>query len=179
MAERLRSRPWFMRLVFLMLCISLMFLHLLPLETLPRGWAGPDLMLAFVFAWVLRRPEYIPALNIALIFLLADLLLQRPPGLWAALVLMTSEILRRRAPALRDLPFSVEWINIATSMVAITVCYHLILIILLIETDPLNLSLMQLLMTILTYPLFVLISQTLFGVRKPGPGDVNVLRTGA
>ena len=47
-----------------------------------RFLIGPDLLIAFAFAWSLRRPEYVPSLLLALLFLLADLLLQRPPGLW-------------------------------------------------------------------------------------------------
>ena len=62
---------------------------LLPLQTTPRSLAGPDLLLAFAVAWCLRRPEFVPPLALALAFLLADLLLQRPPGLWALLALFT------------------------------------------------------------------------------------------
>ena len=73
------SRTWPMRAAFVALSLALIFVHLLPLETVPRKWAPPDILLAFAFAWVLRRPDYVPALLVAGVFLMADLLLQRPP----------------------------------------------------------------------------------------------------
>ena len=68
MAERNTSFLWMMRAVYLGLCIFVIFLHLLPLDTQPRAWAGPDLMLALTFAWTLRRAEYVPPLLVAAIF---------------------------------------------------------------------------------------------------------------
>src|SRR6056297_679498 len=164
MAERKRHNRWLMRLLYVALCLALIFLHLLPLETLPRGWAGPDLLLALTFAWLLRRPDYVPPLLIAAIFLLADLLFQRPPGLWAAMVLLGSEALRAREPGLRDLTFAVEWLSVVTTLVAMMV-----------DQAPLGLSLMQVIATLLVYPLVAIVSKMVFGVRKIAPGDIDAL----
>ena len=59
-----------------------------------RTVIGPDLLIAFALAWSLRRPEYVPTLLLAILFLLGDLLLQRPPGLWALLALLACENLK-------------------------------------------------------------------------------------
>ena len=80
MTDLSRSRLWLMRMGFVALGLVILFFHLLPLETTPRGWAGPDLLLGFACEGGLRRPEYVPALFLALVFLLADLLLKRPPA---------------------------------------------------------------------------------------------------
>lgn len=175
MAERNLTRLWTMRAVYLGLCLSLIFLRLLPLDTLPQGWAGPDLIVAITFAWAVRRPEFTPPLLIAAVLLLADLMFQRPPGLWAALVLMGSEALKRRAPVLRNLSFPSEWATLATILVAIVIGYRLVLSLLLVDQAPLALSLMQLFLTLAVYPLVVMISGTLFGVRKIRPGEADGL----
>jgi rod shape-determining protein MreD len=65
MTDLSRSRLWVMRLSFVALALVILFFHLLPLETTPRPWAGPDLLLGFACAWGLRRPEYVPALFLA------------------------------------------------------------------------------------------------------------------
>ncbi len=169
-------RPWFMRSVFFILCMALLFVQLLPLDTVPKVWAAPELVVVVTFAWVLRRPEYAPPVLIALIFLLADLLVQRPPGLWAALVLLGSETLRNRAPGLRDLTFPVEWLTVSTTLVIMTLGYRILLGITVVDQAPLGLSLIQLVMTLIAYPLVVLVTRTVFGVRKMAPGDVDAGR---
>ena len=175
MAERKRHNRWVMRAVYACLCITLIFLHLLPLDTLPRGWAGPEIMLALTFAWVLRRPDHVPPILIASVFLLADLLFQRPPGLWAALVLLGSETLRAREPGLRDLTFAAEWAAVATTLVAMTLGYRVVLALLLVDQAPLGLSLMQLVATLVAYPFVALLSHWAFGVRKIAPRDIDAL----
>lgn len=164
-------RPWIMRGLYFLICMVLLFVQLLPLDTVPKAWAAPELILAVTFAWVVRRPEFAPAALIALIFLLADMLVQRPPGLWAALVLLGSEALRNRAPGLRDLTFPVEWLTVATVLVIMTLGYRIILSLTVVDQAPLGLSLIQLLMTLIAYPIVVLITQSVFGVRKRAPGD--------
>jgi len=175
MAERTKPGIWAMRLVYAGLCLMLIFLHLLPLDTVPRGWAGPDLVLALTCAWVIRRPDFVPVLLIAALFLLMDLLYQMPPGLWAALAVVGTEALRRRAPALRDLTFAAEWFTVAVILSAMTVGNQLVLALLLVDRPPLGLYLMQLLMTLACYPVVAYMSQIAFGVRKQAPGDVDAM----
>lgn len=175
MAERTRTGVWVMRLVYTGLCLVLIFLHLLPLDTVPRGWAGPDLILALTCAWVIRRPDFAPLLLIALIFLLMDLLYQMPPGLWAALTVIGTQALRRRVTVLRDLTFMAEWVTVAVILSAMTVGNQLVLALLLVDRPPLGLYLMQLLMTLASYPIVAYLSQIAFGVRKQAPGDVDAM----
>ena len=176
MAERGRAYPWAMRALYAGLCVVLVFLRLLPLDMLPRGWAGPDVILALTFAWSLRRPEFVPPLLVAAVFVLCDLLLHRPPGLWAALVVIGSQTLRARAPDLRDLSFTMEWVSVATTLVAMTLGYRVILGIAMTDQAPPGLSLMEMMMTLLAYPLVVLASNWLLGVRKIAPGELDAMR---
>lgn len=176
MAERSRLHVWVMRAVFALLCLAVIFWRLLPLDTLPHGWAGPDFITALSFAWVLRRPDYAPIALIAVIVLLADLMFQRPPGLWAALVVLGCGTLTVRAPGLRDLSFGAEWLTVAMVIAAITGAYRLILALLIVPQAPLGLSLMQMAMTVLCYPLVVLASALLAGVRRAKPGETVIGR---
>ncbi len=178
MAERSVTFLWSMRAVFVGLCGLAIFLQFLPLNPLPSGWAAPDLMVAITFAWILRRPEYTPLLLIAGMFLLADFLFHRPPGLWAAMVLIGSQALRARAPDLRDLTFPMEWLSVATTLIAMAIGYRIILAVFLIDLPPLAPSLTQLVSTLVAYPIVVLVSQTLFRVRKIAPGEVDAMRSG-
>ncbi len=175
MAEHGLYRLNAMRALYLGLCLFLIFLNLLPLNMVPQGWAGPDLMLALSYAWVLRRPDYVPALLVVGVFLLTDFLFHRPPGLWSAAVLIGLTVLRSRAAGLRDLTFAVEWLSVTIVILAIMSGYRIILAILLLEQPALGLSLVQATMTILAYPLVAGISQVLFGVRKPTPGDIGIM----
>lgn len=168
-------RLWLMRAAFPLLVLGIVLVHLLPLETGPKRWAGPDLILGFACAWSLRRPEYVPALSLALVFLLTDLLLQRPPGLWAMLALIGCEYLKTSGRTLRDSAFPSEWLTVGTVIVAIVAANRLILAILLIDTPALGLTLFQTGATLLFYPVIVLITHSLMGVRKTAPGDLDGL----
>ncbi|MFD0858642.1 rod shape-determining protein MreD [Roseovarius aquimarinus] len=171
MTEESRAHLWAMRGLFAALCLGVIFWRILPLDTLPAGWAGPDLIVALAFAWALRRPSFVPALLVAVVVLLADLMFQRPPGLWAALVVLACEALKARAPGLRDMGFGPEWLTVGVALLAITLAYRLSLAILLIPQAPLGLSLMQMAMTVLCYPLVVLVSSLALGVRKAKPSE--------
>lgn len=176
MDERGQAYLWAMRALFLALCAGVMFLRLMPLDTLPRGWAGPDLIVALVLAWSLRRPEYVPPLLIAAVMLLTDLLFQRPPGLWAALVVIGSQALKARAQDLRDLTFMMEWASVATTLVVMTLGFRIVLGITLVDQAPLGLSLMEMVATLLAYPVVVFASHFVLGVRKAAPGDLDAMR---
>ena len=196
---------WAMRLGFVLLVFLILFFHLLPLDTQPIGlfmpdllplentapaearlevllgheqprrWIGPDLILSFACAWSLRRPEYVPALSLALVFLFADLLLQRPPGLWALLALIGCENLKSRARSLRDANFTAEWITVGDVIISITLLNQIVMALMLIDTPKLALILSELGMTLLFYPLIVLITHSLMRVRKTAPGDLDGL----
>lgn len=175
MSDAPRARVWVGRATYAGLCLLLMFLALLPLGMIPPAFAGPDLILAVTLAFVARRPDFVPVALLAAVFLLADLLLQRPPGLGAAVVLVVTEMLRSRAGGLRNMPFPLEWIAVALCVAAVTFGTRLILALTMTPQAPLGLSLIQMVMTILCYPLVVALARLLFGVSRPAPGEVDAL----
>lgn len=175
MAEGSTPRVWAMRLMFVILAMLLIFSKLMPLDFQPQVWAGPDMLVALTFAWALRRPEFVPALSVALIILLADLLFLRPPGLWAALMVIGTQALKNRARTLRDQPFMMEWLAVAGIFLAISLANRLVLAVLMIPQAPLGLTVIHVVMTLICYPVVVIISQWVFGVRKAAPGDLDRL----
>lgn len=171
------SRIWMMRLAFLMLGFFVIFLALLPLDTTPRRFAGPEFLVLITVVWIVRRPEYVPALSVAALFLLADFLFQRPPGALTAIMVVTCEVLRRRALILRDATFFTDWLTAAGAITAIALANRLFLAVFLVEQLPLGLTLIQMIMTIAAYPAVVVGCRLVFGLRKASPGDLDAQRS--
>ncbi|MDF1856093.1 rod shape-determining protein MreD [Pseudooceanicola sp.] len=169
------ARLWLMRLSFALIGLAIILIDLMPLETAPRRWAGPDLLLALIFAWTIRRPAYAPLLIVALLMLLSDLMLQRPPGLMAALVVLGCEWLKGRGRAMRELPFAAEWLAASVAMAGVVIGYRVLLVVFVTDLPPLFLNLMQLVVSAAIYPLVVLASVLLFGLRKQSPGEAAAL----
>jgi rod shape-determining protein MreD len=175
MMDSVILRAWMYRGIFVLCAIALAFARLLPVSALPLGWPGPDVMVSLAFAWVLRRPEYVPVLLIAAVFLAADLLFQRPPGLWTAVVVMGSEVLRRRAHSSVELPLLAEWALFTGTLFAITVAYQGALWLTMSETVRAGLVGIGFAQTVLLYPLVVFLCHFVFGVRRAMPGSVERL----
>lgn len=175
MIENSSARLWTMRAGYVALGLMILFFQLLPLETLPRRFTGPDLLVAFTFAWAVRRPDYVPILVVAGLMLMADMLFQRPPGLLSALIVLMNEALKRRAPGLRDQTFAVEWLIVSIAVTAVMLGNRMVLSVLLIPQAPLGLTLIQTAMTLVTYPVVALVTSFAFGVRKIQPGDADAI----
>ena len=175
MVDLARNRIWLGRLGFLTLALVIVFALLLPLDTLPRAWVGPDLLLLVTLVWVGRRPDHVPLPVVAGLFLLTDLLFLRPPGLWTALVVILTEVLRARARGLRGMPFLAEWVTVGIGVVAITVAWRFGHAIALVPQAPPLLAIIQTAMTILCYPLAAGLAYLAFGINRPAPGEVDAL----
>ena len=175
MVDPITTRRWMYRGLFLLIAATIIFFQLLPLDLTAGRWPGPDLIVAFAIAWVMRRPDYVPVLLVAAVFLLMDMLFMRPPGLWTALVVVGLEFLRTREPYSRDLPFALEWVLVASVLTAMTISARLIQMIFAIAQPSFGLIILQLGATVICYPLVVAASRTLFGIRTIAPGEVDQL----
>ena len=190
---------WTYRLIFVLLSLAIISLRLLPLEqsSLPtaqpnvlgdEGTAlrtfisnlfaslpGPDILVLLTFAWVVRQPTLVPFGLMAAVFLLADFLFLRPPGLWTLLMVLASESVRRKRLTMTELPFLVEWGGVALAIMSMVLLNRLFLWMLLVDLDSLGLTLAHAIVTILTYPFVVGISKFVFGLRKLGPTELEAL----
>lgn len=175
MVDPRTARRWGYRALYLAICAGLIFLHLLPVDLQAGRYPGPDIMLCLTVAWVLRRPRFVPIWLIAFVFLVADMLFMRPPGLWTALVVIGVEFLRAREAQSRETSFSAEWAMVAAVLAVMTLANRAILGLTMVEQVSLGLTLLQLVFTVLAYPVVVLVSRVLFGVRKIAPGELEAL----
>lgn len=166
MAEGIFSRKWLMRLIYVVIGLTLLFLQLLPLETTPRRWAGPDFLVVLSLAWAVRQPDYTPPLLVAGMFLLADFLLMRPPGLMAAIMVVACEVQRNRSASMRDATFATEWLTAAAVMMLGVTGYRALSSLFLLEQVSFGLMLMQVMMNVAFYPVVVLLSHLFCGVRR-------------
>ncbi len=174
--DRAVTHLWAKRGLYVALAILVVFLHLLPLDAKPDRLPFPDVLIALTYAWVLRRSEYVPVLIIAIVMFMADLLLQRPPGLLAALVVLGAAYLHTAAPGMRDAGFVSEWTTVGAVIATVFVLDRMILAILSVQQATLGPVIIQVLMTIAIYPLMVLLSQTAFGVRRKSVADNGTAR---
>ena len=158
-------------LLFLAAAWVLLFVRLLPLSGGIAGWPGPDLGLALILAWVLRRPDQLAAPVIVLAVLAEDLLLMRPLGLWAAIVLLGSEAARLREPRWRDQPFMVEWLRVGILIGAMMLGYRIVQILAVLPVPALGQVILQYLATVAAYPPVVFAARWLIGLRRAGHGD--------
>ena len=172
-ADAVPAGHWPYRLLFLALAALSLFVRLLPLGNVPSVWPGIDLLLCLTFAWVLRRPDYVPALLILLVFLVEDMLTLRPPGLWAAIVVLGTEFLRNREPLTRELPFALEWAMVAAVALGMMLVNRMVLAITVTPQPGFATSFLQSVLTILAYPAIVGFSRLLFGLRKSATGEVD------
>lgn len=154
--------------LFIALAATLVFIRILPLSTAPRVIPGPDLLICLAFAWVQRRPDYLPPLLLGAVMFLADIVMMRPPGLWAVLVIVGAEFLRSRHSPGAEMPFVAEWGLMAVVTLAITALYAMILGLLGVGGVLPTLLLVQAFLTVTLYPLVVAFTVGILNIRKPG-----------
>ena len=162
--------------IFIFISTLFLFLRLLPIDLIARNWAFPDFLICFMLAWSMRKPEAIPAILIALIFLLEDFLFQRPPGLYAALALLACEWSKRQALSAEEFPFLIEWLVAIISIFALFVSYRLLLYLSFTALPPLRLGLFELFGTIISYPAAVGICRYILRMRSPRSNSLDKIK---
>jgi len=173
MAETVEERRALYWLLYAAIGFGLFFVHFLPQQTLPSRIAPPDILMALTFAWSIRRPEFVPLILVAVMFLLADLLYHRPPGVLAACTVIGVEFLRSRAHDMRRAPFPLEWVLVGVTVIGVFTLARLITGVALIPQAPLGLSAVQVGMTIIFYPAVVGFSHFVLGVKSTLQGSVE------
>ena len=141
---------------FIYFCIGLLiiFFQILPLQTTPQTWSGPNILLVFFAANVSKRPEFTSSFLIASIFLIEDFFLMRPPGLMSALTVLGFYFLKRKFQNQEVNSFIFGWGSVAACLTIILLLYYFISVLLFIPSAGFKLTLMELLMTLALYPVF-------------------------
>lgn len=176
MIEGLRKQVLIGSGLFILCQLVILFARLLPLWAGRIGQPGPDLALCLLFAWLIRRPDQLAAVAIAGVFLLEDILLLRPLGLWAAIVLLASEYIRSREARWRDQQFMVEWLRVSIMIGVMMLGYRVVQIGFLLPVPSLAKIALQYILTVGFYPLVVLGSRWLLGLRRTNAAEADMMR---
>ncbi|WP_375261496.1 rod shape-determining protein MreD [Palleronia sp.] len=159
------------RTLFVAVAFAFVFVRILPFMGPSGGWPAPDLIVILAFAWILRRPEYLPLWLVAIVVLFADVIFMRPLGVWALATVLGTEFLRRRSHTTLEQPFPVEWFRIASVLLVMHAGEALILAVTLVPQPGLGATLLEYLTTVAFYPLAVVATAFVFGVRPPSPNE--------
>ena len=101
---------------------------------------------------------------------------QRPPGLMAAPGSSSApSACAAGTPSFRTMPFPLEWTTVALVVVAITFGERLALATVMTPQAPMALTMIQMGLTMLVYPLVVGLAYLGFGLSRPAPGAVDSL----
>lgn len=162
---------WAQRLLYVVLALTAILFPLLPLNMDNSQMVWPDLFFALTAVWVVRRPESAPFLLVAILALLADFMLSRPPGLWALITLLGVEFLRVQREVMQDRIYFNELLTDGIVFAVMLVLNEILLTISLVpmpetgETWPLYFA------TLTTFPVVALTLHYVFFIRPPKPAE--------
>jgi rod shape-determining protein MreD len=169
--ERLLTQAWIGQAMFVLLGGVTVFFGLLPLNFVPGLLQMPDILTLLAMTIVLRRPEFVPFWLLGVTFFLADLMLQRPPGLWTAIMVLTAEFLRTQEYRLREAPFPLEWVLIAVTLVLATFANRAVMAIAMMPLPGFGAVMRHVVVNVAAYPLVVLVCYLVFRIRKIRPDE--------
>ena len=114
----------------------------------------PDLLTCLIFAILINRPELCPPYIILPIYILSDIILMKPIGLYCALVFVAAELIRKYNTLIRKESFLIHWIVFLSCLAVIQVLYISIHKLFFMPSPQLVLLIKQFVLTSFFYPLF-------------------------
>lgn len=171
MTDHVTLLRWVFWGLLVLISAGLLFVNLLPIDLSAGRFPGPDIFIAVAIAWLLRRPDYVPILLVAILIFLTDLMYQDIPAVGALMAVIGFEVLRRREPGLREQPFLVEWGVVAAVLLGMLFAERILLMIFFVDQIPLGRALLQFLITVAIYPIAVFVSVFVLRIEKLQPGE--------
>ena len=163
------------QIVYFCIGMLIIFFQILPLQTTPQTWSGPNVLLVFFAAIVTKRPEFSSSFLIAIIFLIEDFFLMRPPGLMSSMTVLGFYFLKRKFQNQEEMSLLFVWGSVATCLSFILMLYYFISILLFIPSAGFRLTLMEIMVTLALFPIFsVLIGS--FDILDPADSEKIILR---
>ena len=142
------------QLVYFCIGLLIIFFQILPLQTTPQAWSGPNVLLVFFAAIVTKRPEFTSSFLVASIFLIEDFFLMRPPGLMSSLTVLGFYFLKRKFHYQEGNSLIFGWGSVTACLTIILLLYYFISILLFIPSAGFRLTLIELIVTLALYPVF-------------------------
>ncbi len=113
----------------------------------------PDLVYCITIAWLIRAPMHVPPWLLVGVFLLRDILLGLPPGLWTAMILLTGLIIILSYEWLRSHIYLIQWILVAGLYLCALIAMQSVLLITRLPVPTSENLVRSFVMTALAYPL--------------------------
>ena len=157
---------WGQRLLYFLISLLFILWLIVPQNPLPQALPTPEFLLCFTLAIILRRPEALPVILIAIIFLFCDVLFNRPIGLWTAIVIIISEFAKTQYWRYKDSNFVTTWFFISFLSSVGIFLYMIVLDVLLVPQSNFWQYLIWALITILIYPFMFCLSFLIVGFDK-------------
>ena len=142
------------QLVYFCIGLLIIFFQILPLQTTPQTWSGPNVLLVFFAAIVTKRPEFTSSFLVASIFLIEDFFLMRPPGLMSSLTVLGFYFLKRKFHYQDGNSVIFGWGSVTACLTIILLLYYFICVLLFIPSAGFRLTLIELIVTLALYPVF-------------------------
>ncbi len=114
------------QLVYFCIGLLIIFFQILPLQTTPQTWSGPNVLLVFFAAIVTKRPEFTSSFLFASIFLIEDFFLMRPPGLMSSLTVLGFYFLKRKFQYQEGNSLLFGWGSVTTCLTIILLLYYIL-----------------------------------------------------
>lgn len=145
------------QIVYFCIALLIIFFQILPLQTTPQAWSGPNVLLVFFAAIVTKRPELTSSFLIAITFLIEDFFLMRPPGLMSSLTVLGFYFLKTKFQYQEENSLLFGWSSVATCLTLILLLFYFISVLLFIPSAGLRLTLMEIIVSLALYPIFSLL----------------------
>ena len=114
----------------------------------------PDLLTCLIFAILINRPKLFPPHMVLLIYILSDIILMKPIGLYCALIFIAAELIRRFNQFIRKESFLIHWLIFLSCLAAVQVLNISVHKLFFMPYPNLVLLVKQFILTIAFYPLF-------------------------
>lgn len=173
MAEVAKSSPVAGTFAYLGLMLGLVLLRLLPMDTAPSKWPLPDLMVVLSCVYAARRPRYMPIGAVAAVFVLADFLLMRTPGVLSLCVVLATEFLRRQSALLRAGTLTVEWLTVGLTLIALYTAERVLTMVLFVPRPDFVPVFVAAILAALSYPLVAGVAGLVFGLQRQAAGTLD------
>lgn len=168
------AKLWRFRIIFCAILYLIISIIAAPVTFFPATVPIPDAIYCFSVAWLVRRPEFVLSVAVVAATFFIELMLLQTPGVWSALMLLLCEYFRRISERLRTTPFWLEWAIAAAYYSLAQVITNVALAVVFLPFAPPEVILMNCVATALLYPMFVLLTNVLFRVKKPRPANLSL-----
>jgi rod shape-determining protein MreD len=169
MVDSFALQVWLYRALACVLVGLWSFLALLPLGGPESALPWPDIIFCVMIAWVVRRPDLMPFPLVVLLGLVMDFLFFKTPGAWTLVMLISTEVLRKSTDQEGDSGLAFEAVAVFLTMLGAFLGHRAILALFGAPQPPLGGTLLELVFTILAYPLVALVTVYIFRIRRPDP----------